>query len=92
MDVSGGRLSAALAEFARETGAELLFDQKLVSGFIAGPVRGKLSRRDALSRLLAGTGVGFRRAGGSFVLFRLPAWCAAVGVQQQASRVDHALP
>jgi outer membrane receptor protein involved in Fe transport len=73
VDIRGGRLSAALAEFARETGAELLFDQKLVSGNIVPPVRGSLSRREALSRLLAGTGVGFREAGGSFVLFRAPA-------------------
>jgi hypothetical protein len=32
VDISGGRLSAALAEFARETGAELLFNQQIVSG------------------------------------------------------------
>jgi outer membrane receptor protein involved in Fe transport len=66
-------LSAALAEFARETGTELLYDERIVGSFTVRPVRGRLSRREALSRLLAGTGVTFREAGGSFVLFPSPA-------------------
>ncbi len=70
VDVRGGRLSAALSEFARETGTELLFDQELVGRLTVPPLRGSLSRRDALSRLLDGTGLGFREAGGAFVLFR----------------------
>jgi outer membrane receptor protein involved in Fe transport len=60
----------ALAEFARETGTELLFDRKLVDGLVARPVSGRLSARDALSRLLSGTGIAYREASGSFVLFR----------------------
>ncbi len=70
VDIRGGRLSAALAEFARETGTELLFDQGIVGRLNVPPIRGRLSRRDALSRLLGGTGLGFREAGGTFVLFR----------------------
>jgi outer membrane receptor protein involved in Fe transport len=73
VDLDGGKLSAALSEFARETGAELLFDQKLVSDLSAPPVRGRLSRREALARLLSGTGIGFRNVGGSFILFRAEA-------------------
>jgi outer membrane receptor protein involved in Fe transport len=73
VDVRGGSLSSALGEFARESWTELLFDQELVAGFTAPPVRGRLTRPEALSRLLAGTGVGFREAGGSIILFRVPA-------------------
>ncbi len=65
-------MSAALAEFARETGTELLFDQRLVGSFTVQPLRGRLSRRDALSRLLAGTGLRFRETGGTFILYRIP--------------------
>jgi hypothetical protein len=70
VDVRGGRLADALAEFARETGAEILFDPKLVSRFDVRGVRGRLSMGETLSQLLAGTGLEFRRSGGSFVLFR----------------------
>jgi outer membrane receptor protein involved in Fe transport len=72
VDISGGRLSAALTEFARETGTELLFDKGIVGSFAVAPVRGTFSRRDALLRLLSGTGLTFREVDGSFVLFRPP--------------------
>jgi outer membrane receptor protein involved in Fe transport len=60
-----------LREFARETGTELLFDERLIAGVSARAVRGNYTGREALSKLLVGTGVGFRNAGSSFVLFRV---------------------
>ena len=72
VDIRGGPLPAALAELARETGTELLFDANLVRRLGARPLRGRMTPRDALARLLAGTGVGFREARGTFILFLLP--------------------
>jgi outer membrane receptor protein involved in Fe transport len=70
VDIRGGRLADALAEFARESGAEILFDPKLVPRIDVRSVRGRLSMRETLSQLLAGTGLEYRQTGGSFVLFR----------------------
>ncbi len=72
MDVGAGPLQRALAELVRETGAELLFDEALVRNLQARSVRGRLTAAEALSRLLAGTGVGYRiTPDGAFVLYRL---------------------
>jgi outer membrane receptor protein involved in Fe transport len=70
VDIRGGRLADALAEFARESGAEILFDPKLVPRIDVRSVGGRLSMRETLSQLLAGTGLEYRQTGGSFVLFR----------------------
>jgi outer membrane receptor protein involved in Fe transport len=71
MDIRRAPLSAALAEFARETDTEILYEPSLVGGYMAPPVRGMLSRREALSRLLARSRIGFRKRGDSYVLFRI---------------------
>ncbi len=66
-------LSQALAELARQTGAEMLYDEALVRNLRASPVRGRLTAQAALSLMLAGTGLGQRMtADGAFVLYRLP--------------------
>lgn len=53
---------------------ELLFDHNLVRGLKARPVSGRLTAEAALGRLLAGSGVGYRKTpNGVIVLFALPA-------------------
>jgi len=70
VDVPAGELSPALAELARETGSEILFDQRLVRGLRSKAVRDRVSVNSALSRMLAGSRVAHRRtADGAFVLF-----------------------
>ncbi|WP_454716665.1 TonB-dependent receptor [Caulobacter segnis] len=73
LDIRAKDMPSALADLARQTGIELLFDRGLVKGLTARAVRGRLSGEAALSQLLAGSGVGYRRtAGGVIVLFALP--------------------
>ena len=67
-------MAAALADLARQARIELLFDHRLVQGLTARPVHGRLSSETALSRLLTGSGVGYRATPeGAFVLFAIPA-------------------
>lgn len=71
-DQGGQPLSRVLADLARQTGTELLFDAALVEGLRARPVRGRPQPEAALRRLLTGTGIGYRRTrDGAYVLFRL---------------------
>lgn len=73
VQIRQGPLSAALRQVARQTGAEILYDPQIVRGRTSGSVRGRMSADAALARVLAGTGIGYRRAaGGAFVLFVLP--------------------
>ena len=73
LDIRAKDMATALTELARRTGIELLYDRNLVRGLKARPVRGRLSGEAALSQLLAGSGVGYRRTpDGVIVLFALP--------------------
>ncbi|HEX8534180.1 MAG TPA: TonB-dependent receptor, partial [Allosphingosinicella sp.] len=72
IDIRGGELASALVELSRETKTELLFDPRLVRGIAVSPVRGVLTPSIVLSRLLAGTGLGFRESGGTFDIYALP--------------------
>jgi outer membrane receptor protein involved in Fe transport len=73
IDIAGGSLARALAELARETGTELLYDERLLAGRDSKPVRGRMPVRSALSALLAGSGLAYRNtSGGAFVLYRPP--------------------
>ena len=73
IQIPAGPLSGALAQLTRQTGAELLYDQRIIGGARSPEVRGTLSAEQALARLLSGTGVGYRRtAQGVFVLFAAP--------------------
>lgn len=65
-------LSRVLADLARQTGTELLFDAALVQGLRARPVRGRPRVDAALRQLLTGTGIGYRRTrDGAYILYPL---------------------
>ncbi|HEX8450432.1 MAG TPA: TonB-dependent receptor plug domain-containing protein, partial [Allosphingosinicella sp.] len=68
-----GPMAAALAQLVRQSGVELLFDPALVRNLKSRRVAGRLTAAQALSKLLEGSGVGFRKSGGAFVLYPLPA-------------------
>lgn len=73
VDVRAGDLAVALADLARQTRMELFFDRDLLRGRGAPSVRGHLSGEAALSRLLAGSGLGWRRTpDGVLVIYALP--------------------
>lgn len=70
--IDGGPLRDALATYARLTGRQLLYQSALVEGKNAARLAGRYGADEALRRLLAGTGIHFRRAGGAFVLEPAP--------------------
>ncbi|MEM9684272.1 MAG: TonB-dependent receptor, partial [Pseudomonadota bacterium] len=63
-------LSGALLEFAEQSGTEVLFDSRIAEGRTSPGVQGALSSREALRRLLAGTGVTFEYTGRNSVTLR----------------------
>lgn len=66
-------LAEALRELTRQTGTELLYDKRIATGARSSGVRGTMLPEQALGRLLAGTGVGYRRtAEGVFILIAQP--------------------
>lgn len=66
--IEGGELRDALAAYARLTGRQLLFPSALVEGRRAPALQGRYGADEALSRLLAGSGLRYRRAGNAYVL------------------------
>ncbi|HEX8534809.1 MAG TPA: TonB-dependent receptor [Allosphingosinicella sp.] len=66
-------MCSLLSQLAARERAEILYDERLCRSRSAEPPPRGLALVPALTRLLAGTGVGFRRtADGAFVLFALP--------------------
>lgn len=63
LDIPGGRLTAALTAVGRQTGADILFSEALVGERVGPPLHGVMTVETALTRLLAGSGLGFHRTG-----------------------------
>lgn len=60
VDLRAGALADALSELARENGVEILFDEATVRGRRTKALKGRFTPKQAVDRLLAGTGVGYR--------------------------------
>ncbi|MEM9439392.1 MAG: TonB-dependent receptor [Pseudomonadota bacterium] len=60
-------LSSALLEFAELSGLQFLFDARLAEGKTAPELIGPLSTNDALTNLLEGSGLTYRRVSGSTI-------------------------
>ncbi len=58
-DIPAQDLSAALTEFARQSGQELIYNPASATGKIANAVEGEMSRASAMQQLLQGTGLEF---------------------------------
>lgn len=56
-DIPAQPLDAALTQYFRATGVQLLYDSKLTSGRRSSTVRGNYAPREALALLLRGTGL-----------------------------------
>lgn len=56
-DLPAQPLDTALTAYFRLTGVQLLYDSSITAGRRSAPVRGTFSSREALRRLLAGTGL-----------------------------------
>jgi len=63
-------LSASLQEFAHISGRQIIFTEDLVAGVMAKPLHGRFDAEDALSQLLAGTGLTVEHANSGALMVR----------------------
>lgn len=66
-------LGEALLQLGRQTSLQFFYPSALVQGIVAPGVSGTLTPEQALQRLLAGSGLVYRRDGDSIMLSRVPA-------------------
>jgi len=71
-DIPSQDLSAALRQFARQSGLQLAYTTADISGLKSASTRGTLTPPQALARLLAGTGVSYRFTAPNVVALRRP--------------------
>lgn len=68
-DLPAQPLAEALIEFGNQTGFQFFFESKLMEGKTAPAVEGTFTSREALDRLLDGTGISARVRAGSVLIF-----------------------
>ena len=73
-DIKAQPLSEALMAFGVQTGAIVMASSELTTGKISKPVNGQLTRQEALTRMLQGTGLKFEtNDNGTILIVRAPA-------------------
>jgi iron complex outermembrane receptor protein len=73
LNLPAADLAAELEQLARAAGIELLFDRSMVEHLRGQSVSGPFTPRQALTRILVGTGLTFRRSSaGPYILVRAP--------------------
>ncbi|WP_084513851.1 TonB-dependent siderophore receptor [Azovibrio restrictus] len=60
IDIPAGPLAGAISTLADQTGLQLLYDRQLLEGRQAPALHGSMSPREALDKLLQGSGIGYR--------------------------------
>ncbi|MFT4090270.1 MAG: TonB-dependent receptor [Asticcacaulis sp.] len=88
-DVPAGALTPALNQLARQGGLELIYDASLTQNRKTQGVHGSYSASEALSRLLAGTGLTYRINGNKVILEAAPQ-ASSDTIQLGAIRVEGA--
>ncbi len=63
LDIPAQSLGAALRQFAEQTGLQLVYETELAAGLHSPRVQGQLTTREALQKLLDGTGLQFQFLG-----------------------------
>lgn len=76
-DIPSQPLAGALLAYTAATGAELVMSGDIARGKTAPALRGRYTREEAVTRLLAGSGLGYRRSGNTLIVSPLPAQSAA---------------
>jgi len=71
-DIPAGSLESALVEFSNASGVTVSFTPDVVRGLESGGLAGRHTPREALRRLLEGTGLAARLANGSATVVRAP--------------------
>ena len=59
--ISSGPMADAIDRFGDQSGLQVIYDAKLVSGRSVAPLSGHMRKRDALDRLLDGSGVSWKQ-------------------------------
>ena len=67
-EIKAQPLSEALMAFGVQTGAIVIASSKLTSSKISKPVTGQLTRQEALTRMLQGTGLKFETSASGTIL------------------------
>ena len=72
-EIKAQPLSEALMAFGVQTGSIVIASSKLTSSKISKPVTGQMTRQEALTRMLQGTGLKFEtNANGTILIVRAP--------------------
>jgi hypothetical protein len=72
-DIKAQPLAEALMAFGAQAGASVVAPTELTVGKTSNPVSGELTIKEALSRMLKGTGLGFEAtANGTISIVRMP--------------------
>lgn len=85
-DIPAQPLPSALTAFGRQSGLQVSVPAALAQGRVSAPVAGRLSSSEAISRLLAGTGLTYRLTGAVVTLQAAPT--AEGAIQLGALRVQ----
>jgi iron complex outermembrane receptor protein len=86
-EIPSGDLGRAVARFSRETGLEFAVPQQLLAGKTTDGVNGQYRVDTALQRLLAGTGLTYRREDGAIRLVDADAAGAGQGMRMSPIEV-----
>lgn len=70
MEIPAGKLAAALQQLSRLTGIQFIYASKSVAGKQAQALSGHLTWKEALDRLLQGTGLEYRQVNDTMVVIR----------------------
>jgi iron complex outermembrane receptor protein len=88
-DIAAQAMPGALKAFAAQAHLQLLFDYKALARLRTGPVKGRMEPKDALQRLLKGSGYTFRQVNGRTIAIR-PAAAASADPPPAAGAKDGA--
>jgi hypothetical protein len=67
-DIKAQSLAEALMAFGAQTGAIVIASSELTTGKISGPVTGRMTSEEALTRMLQGTGLRFETSANGTIL------------------------
>src|SRR5882757_530254 len=84
-DLPDQPLAESLRAVASQTDSNILFDRSVVGSVSVKPLNGQLSRDEALERLLAGTGLTFRKSDDNTVLIMPIRTAMATGSSKEGS-------
>ncbi len=83
-------LASALLAYTAATGAELVMSGDIARGKTAPALHGRYTREEAVTRLLAGSGLGYRRSGNTLIVSPMPTRSTAEAATLDPIRVQGA--